>query len=129
MLRRRTATVLLTLLVAGPLAPAAAVAQTPFAPLPQSAPTTTEPTVAPTTTTAEDQGLERWQEILIFLGGVVLVIGIGVAVLRDAKKRAPVEDEERFYRETTERTGPDPRKKAKARKKTKAQRAARRHNR
>lgn len=128
MLRRRTATVLLTLLVAGPLAPAA-VAQTPFAPLPQSAPTTTEP-VAPTTTTpAEEQGLERWQEILIFAGGIVLVLGIAVAVLRDAKKRAPVEDEERFYRETTEKSGPDPRKKAKARKRAKAQRAARRHNR
>jgi hypothetical protein len=129
MTRRLAATLLVTALAAVLLAPAGALAQAPFAPLPPAAGTTTEEALPTTTTTTEDQGLERWQEILIFLGGVVFVLGIGYAVLRDARKRAPVDDEDRYYRETADKSGPDPRKKAKARAKAKAQRQARRRNR
>lgn len=133
MLRRPLATLLLAAVAGGLLAPAGALAQAnPFTPLPPSSGGQTQtPTVQNTTTTADDGGLDRWQEILIFIGGVVLVVGIGYAILRDAKRRAPVADERAFYREGAA-ADPDPlkvRRKAKARKMTKAQRQARRHNR
>jgi uncharacterized Zn-binding protein involved in type VI secretion len=51
--------------------------------------TQTETTVAPETdTTAGNGGLKTWQEILIFGAGLVLIAGIAVAILGDAKERA-----------------------------------------
>lgn len=132
--RRRLATLLLILVAAGLLAPAGALAQSaPFAPLPQAPPDTSTQavTVAPTTANSDSGGLSRGAEIAIFIGGVALVIGIGWAILHDARRRAPVRDEKAYYRETSA-TPDDPHKaqrKAKNRKRAKAQRVARRHNR
>lgn len=131
MFRRLAATLLLSLVTAGLLAPAGAFAQAdPFTPLPSAPSAQPTVTAAPTTTTSSDSGgLDRWQEILIFIGGVILVLGIGYAILRDAKKVAPVEDERAFYRESSDLDPKKAQQKARNRKKTKAQRAARRHNR
>lgn len=130
--RRRLATLLLTLVLAGVLAPAGALAQSsPFAPLPSPAATPTETVTTSATNSVDDGGLERWQEILIFVGGVILVVGIGWAILHDARRRAPVEDERAFYRSQHDATGGahKTQRKAKNRAKVKAQRRARRHNR
>lgn len=134
MLRRPIATLLLTLAAAGLLAPAGAFAQAnPFTPLPP-APTDTGTTPTTTssvnTTNADNGGLKRWQELLIFAGGVVLILGIGYAIVHDAHRRAPVADADAYYRDSGDRNDPHAAKrKAQARKKTRAQRKARRANR
>jgi hypothetical protein len=89
----------------------------------QTAPTAT----AVRDTTTDDGGLERWQEILIFGGGVLFILGIGYAIVHDAHRRAPVDDERAFYaHRSSEETG---HKKKVDRKKTKAQKAARKRQR
>lgn len=112
-------------------APAVAQGSSPFAPLPTPAPTTdTTTTTTTTSTSSSDDGLRRWQEILIFLAGVALIAGIGFAIVKDARKVAPVTEGE--LEGGHERSAAGARKaqsKAKARKKGKAQRQARRHNR
>jgi hypothetical protein len=88
--------VLLAALVLALAAPAAALAQTgnPFSPLPQAqSDTTAQAQTVPTTVTntADDGGgLKRWQELLLFAGGLVLLAGIAFAIMRDARSRAPV---------------------------------------
>ena len=119
-------------------APTAAVAQSdnPFTPLPQAqqddgTQTQTIPETADNST-ADDGGLSRAQEILIFLAGVLLIAGIAWVILRDARRRAPVSDAELRHRgEDTQRgTRPDAaRRKAQNRSRAKAQRRARRRNR
>jgi hypothetical protein len=75
--------------------PAAALAQSPFSPLPQPVePTTTTTSNNTTTTSGDSGGLASWQEVLIFLGGVVLIIGIGYAIVTDARRNAPVREGE-----------------------------------
>jgi hypothetical protein len=75
--------------------PAAALAQSPFSPLPQPVePTTTTTSNNTTTTSGDSGGLATWQEVLIFLGGVVLIIGIGYAIVTDARRNAPVREGE-----------------------------------
>jgi hypothetical protein len=91
----RTASFLALLLILGALlAPAGALAQSsPFGPIPQAPP---EPT--PTVVDAgsdDDEGLSRSQEILIGVAGFVLLIGIGYAIVRDARANAPVDDPRR----------------------------------
>ena len=51
---------------------------------------TQTPTAAPpdTSTTSGGGGLKTWQEVLIFAAGIVLVGGIAVAILGDARERA-----------------------------------------
>lgn len=132
MFRRPLATLLLTLIAAGSLAPAVAFAQTPFAPLPQPQNTETEATTSGATD-PNDGGLERWQEILIFAGGIALVVGIGWAILSDARGVAPVSDTRELYEDPLEkergtRTPAEQRKRT-SRKKGKAQRQARKQNR
>lgn len=112
--------------------PAAAQGGSPFAPLPQAAPDTT--TTATTTTTTsgvnDNGGLERWQEILIFLAGVALLGGIAFAIIGDARRAAPVTADDASGAHQSSAAGArKAQSKAKARKKGKAQRQARRHNR
>ena len=87
---RIAATALATLALLA--APSAAFAQSPFAPLPPGQTTPTEVVVAPTSNS--DDGLETWQEILIFGAGLILLLGIGWAIAGDARRRAPVKQSE-----------------------------------
>ena len=76
-------------LVAALALPAGAAAQSsPFAPLPQAPTPTVEQT--PVNRTLENDGLESWQQILILVAAIVLIGGIGWAIVRDAHHRAPV---------------------------------------
>jgi hypothetical protein len=54
------------------------------------APETTPNTAAPpdTTDTSGNGGLKTWQEVLIFGAGLVLLAGIGFAIVGDARERA-----------------------------------------
>jgi hypothetical protein len=54
------------------------------------APETTESTAAPPPETDTDGngGLATWQEVLIFCAGLVLLAGIGFAIVGDARDRA-----------------------------------------
>jgi hypothetical protein len=91
----RTATALTVLALLA--LPAAAVAQqSPFQPLPPPASTTDTPTVTvqPPTNSGSDSGLKTWQEFLIFGAGLILIIGIGWAIVSDSRNRAPVKDSE-----------------------------------
>jgi hypothetical protein len=112
-------------------APAGALAQSdPFSPLPpaQTAPTPTP--VAPTSSGDDDGGLKGWQEILIIAAGVCLLLGIGWAIVGDARSRlagsegGPGRAEARARREADHK-----RRKTKARAAGKRSRAARRRNR
>jgi hypothetical protein len=55
------------------------------------APETTQSTAAPppeSETSEGNGGLETWQEILIFCAGLALLLGIGFAIVGDARERA-----------------------------------------
>jgi hypothetical protein len=68
-------------------APAAAYAQS--APS-LGAPEPEETAPAPVTTDdPTDDGLETWQQVLIFAAGIVLLGGIAAAIMSDARRRAP----------------------------------------
>jgi hypothetical protein len=62
--------------------------QDPFGPIPQAPPD--EPPPAPRPDQQED-GLSRTQELLIGVAGIVLLVGIGWAIVRDARSAAPVD--------------------------------------
>jgi hypothetical protein len=98
------------------------------------APTETQAPVVTTSSNPADRGLKTWQELLIFGAGVVLIIGIGWAIVGDARQRAPVAD--RRHRGELEAAGdtrlpPHERKRRKerARAKGRAARRARKNNR
>ena len=76
---------LAALVVAVALAAPAGAQQTPTL----GAPETQSDTAAPPDTTAStgDGGLKTWQEVLIFSAGVILLGGIGVAIVGDARER------------------------------------------
>lgn len=82
--------VALALLAVPAVAPAQ---QNPFAPLPQAAPNPT-PTVVVNPSVADSGGLKTWQELLIFGAGLILLFGIGWAIVSDARSKAPVKDSE-----------------------------------
>lgn len=110
--------------------PAAALAQSPFSPLPQPVePTTTTTTNNTTTTSGDSGGLASWQEILIFLGGVVLIIGIGYAIVTDARRNAPVKEGEEGHIGERLKHLPKSRTKPVRRAKARQARAARKRNR
>jgi hypothetical protein len=67
-----------------------AAAQDPFGPVPQAPPQAPAPAPAPE---QQDEGLNRTQELLIGGAGLVLLFGIGWAIVRDARSAAPVDDE------------------------------------
>jgi hypothetical protein len=121
-------------------APAAALAQSggagPSSPG-LGAPEPEETAPAPVTTDdPADDGLETWQQVLIFAAGIVLLGGIAAAIMSDARRNAPVRDRGRGER----RAGGDGAAdealhrhrqagKQRARRKGRAARAARRRNR
>ena len=126
-LRPLIAALLLTAALAGP---SPALAQdSPFAPIP---PAPQEQPPAPTADSDEDDGLSEVQQLLIGLAGIVLLFGIGWAIVRDARTRAPVEDRSRTAdgAERTKATRPPPVRRAQqSRAKARAARRARKRNR
>ena len=87
----RIATMLCLLALA---APAAALAQSPFDPIPpapQPQPTVAEPQ---DNRSSQDDGLSSTQQLLIGLSGLILLFGIGWAIMRDAHAAAPVHHDE-----------------------------------
>jgi hypothetical protein len=127
MLRRFT----LLICLAACAVPVAAHGQaTPFAPLPQAAPQQATPTVTSPTSTTDDGGLSGWQEVLIFAGGGILLLGIAWAIVSDARSHAPVEERTGEQEAARERREEDiKRRKAKNRAAAKRSRAARKRNR
>ena len=119
---RRTAA--LAVVVALGVPAAAAFGQ--LSPLNQLPPAQTTPTVtvAPSRSSAGGGGLKTWQEILIFGGGLALLAGIGMIIVRDARQAAPIKA-----------GGPDAaggtsrRSRAKARQRSRAKAKAARHQR
>ena len=114
------------------LLPAGAAAQSnPFGPLPQT-PQPTE-TQAPSTLADQDDGMDTWQQLLIFGGAIALIAGIAFAILGDAKRNAPATPDNRTRSAEGDRTGAALRKpppnKAKAKQKRQREKQARRRNR
>jgi hypothetical protein len=115
--------------------PAAGIAQaqdaSPFAPLPQATttPDQTQQTATTSTTSDDSGGLAGWQQVLIFLGGGALILGIGWAILADARNRAPVEEDTETQHVAKLRKEEDiKRRKARSRDANKRARAARKRN-
>jgi hypothetical protein len=131
MLARLTLALVVLVVLAAPGAPAAVAQSSPFAPLPQQAPQT--PTVVPSTdgNVSDGGGLTTFQQVLIFGGGVALILGIAFAILGDARKHAPVErgPDGRPAAEGAGAHGSKRYDKARARSRAKRARAARKRNR
>jgi hypothetical protein len=126
---RTPATVLTALALLS--APAVAQAQVnPFAPLPDASPATT-PTVVVTANNSSSGGLATWQEFLIFGAGLVLLLGIGWAIVSDARTKAPVSDQELAHPGMggATKTNRSAKQKQRARAKAKTGRAQRKRNR
>ena len=107
--------------------PVAVAQQDPFGPVPQAPPEPPPPPPPP----EEDEGLNRTQELLIGGAGLVLLFGIGWAIVRDARSAAPVDAEHPMAdsdRPKGSRTPPARRVKQ-GRAKAKAARRARKKNR
>jgi len=126
---------LATLIVVGALAVAAAPALgqgAPFAPLPPSP--IPAPAPAPSSPSGSSSGsgggLSGWQSTLIYLGAALLLGGIGLMIVLDAREKARTA---KSHGPTDpERSGRDPhreRAKQQQRRKQKAARAQRRRNR
>jgi hypothetical protein len=128
----RRFTLLICLLAALAVPVAAARAQdSPFAPLPPATTTPDQtPTVSSSNTSTDDGGLKSWQELLIFAGGGVLLLGIGWAIVTDARNAAPAPDDSDEARASKARREEDlKRRKSRNRAATKRSRAARKRNR
>ena len=110
--------------------PAGAAAQ--FEPVSPSspAPQPTQTVVASPNSSDDGGGLQRWQELLLFAGGLALLAGIGFAIVDDARRHAPVgEDEGRPGAHEAGVSGSHkPRDKARAKQQRKRARAARKRN-
>jgi hypothetical protein len=111
--------------------PAAASAQNPFGPLPQAQqPTQTATTnTGSSTSTSDNGGLKTWQEILLFMGGVILIVGIGYAIVTDARRNAPVKEGEESHIGQPTKPLPKARTKPVRRAQSRRARAARKRNR
>ena len=132
-LRRWTVSLLVLaglLLVSGP-----ALAQTtsPFNALPNATPDTlSTPTVSTSTdSNVISDGVQTWQAVLIVLAGMVLLLGIAFAIMRDARARAPIAeaDETTVAQHTRDAHATKQEAKRKQRQKAKTVRAQRRRNR
>ena len=112
------------------VAPVAARGQAaPLQPLPP-APQQQQPTVVapqPTNTT-DNGGLQTWQQILIFGAGVILLAGIGWAIVSDARSRAPVREGETHRPGDAAKPRRSQREKQRARARAKAARAQRKRS-
>ncbi len=110
-------------------APAGAMAQSsPFQPLPSAAPAQTTTTAPVRTTTPIDNGnIDTTLAVGIFAVAILLLGGIGFAIYRDAKRRAPVAAGHTAHDEAPA-TAPH-HKKRQARAKGRSAKAARRRNR
>lgn len=125
---RTAATLLAALaLLAGP---AAALAQSPFDQLPQAPPSET-PTVvqAPNPNDNGGDGLDTWQQILIFGAGVILLTGIAYAIVSDARSKAPVKGSEAGHPGVTVKRNRSQKQRERERAKAKSGRAQRKRNR
>lgn len=111
--------------------PASAGAQAnPFAPLPQpqqQQPATT--TTSGSTSSSDGGGLKTWQEVLIFMGGIILIAGIGYGIVLDARRSAPVKEGEEGHIGEPSKFLPKARTKPVRRAKARQARAARKRNR
>jgi hypothetical protein len=130
MLRRFTLLICLVAALAVPVGIAHAQ-DSPFAPLPQASTVPDTPTVtSSTSSTDDDGGLKSWQQILIFAGGGILLLGIAWAIVSDARSHAPVEEETEDQHVAKLRQEEDiKRRKAKNRAAAKRSRQARKRNR
>jgi hypothetical protein len=115
---------------------ALAVLVLPGAALAQSAPSLGAPepeetTPAPVTADPSDDGLETWQQALIFAAGVVLLGGISIAIIGDARHRAGRDGRAALTPEEQRDVSRHGQQAAKqrARQKARAARAARKRNR
>ena len=126
--RRPACWLLTTALLAWPAAGVAIAQQDPFGPVPQAPP---QQQPAPAPSPQEDGGLSRRQELLIGGAGIVLLFGIGWAIVRDARSAAPVDSDhplDDIDRPKGSRTPPKQRV-DRSRAKAKAARRARKRNR
>ena len=87
---RAVSLLVLAALLVALAAPAAAPAQTGRTTPSLGAPEPEETAPAPVTTDdPADDGLETWQQVLIFAAGIILLGGIAAAIMRDARRSAP----------------------------------------
>jgi hypothetical protein len=131
MLRRFTLLICLVAALAVPVA-AAHAQSSPFAPLPpaSTAPDPTPTVSSPSSSSTGNGGLKSWQQILIFAGGGILLLGIAWAIVSDARQAAPTGDETDAQHEAKLRREEDiKRRKARNRAAAKRSRAARKRNR
>jgi hypothetical protein len=77
---------LAALVVALSVAAPAGAQRTPTLGAPET--TQTQAAAPPDTTTTGNGGLKTWQEALIFCAGLILLAGIGFAIVGDARERA-----------------------------------------
>ena len=129
MLRRPLAIAVLLCVLAPPVA--ALAQQSPFSPLPPAQTATQAPTTTSgsSTSNGDGGGLQSWQEVLIFLGGVALIVGIGYAIVTDARRNAPVKAGEDSHIGEVTKPLPKARTKPVRRQKARAARASRKRNR
>jgi uncharacterized oligopeptide transporter (OPT) family protein len=103
----------------------------PFAPLPPAQTTPdVQPTVTSSDTSTDNGGLKSWQQILIFAGGGILLIGIAWAIVTDARSHTSSEDDTEERHEARLRKEEDvKRRKARNRAAGKRARESRKRNR
>jgi hypothetical protein len=89
-MKRRVTALAAAAILGGPTAVAFAQLS-PFNQLPpaQTTPTVTAPP-ANNSSNGGGGGLKTWQELLMFGGGLALLAGIGMIIVRDARQAAPV---------------------------------------
>jgi hypothetical protein len=127
---KRTAATVLAVLALLSLPALAAAQQSPFSGLPSAPATTPDVTVAAPSTSGDTGGLKTWQEFLIFGAGLVLLLGIGYAIVSDARNRAPLtHGEEAHGLGTGEKPNRSKKQRERARAKAKTGRAQRKRNR
>jgi hypothetical protein len=121
---RRLAVLLLVLGLLAP-APAALAQSSPFGPLPQAPPAET-PAPTPVENSAAQDDVGRSTLLLIAAGVMVVFVGLGIAITRDARRNLTDDDRLALERGPASTGRQRNLQKTKARQKGKAQRAARR---
>jgi hypothetical protein len=122
-------------LLAGAGAPAALAQDNPFGPIPPAPPEQPAPAEEEDDDNAspfgEDEGITERQQLLIILGGGILVVGIAWFILRDARRSAPAETRQSVEEGGTTSRGtrkPQQQRVSQGRAKAKAARQARKRN-